>query len=411
MTLRVAMLEVVSEELHPGLVAGDRFRLERRVGSGGMGEVWAATHLVTQKPVALKFLSPERASDSRSHARILREARAAATVRHDNVATIHDVGALESGLPFLVMDLLEGETLAELLRRDGKLPARALAPIALQIVAAVEAAHAVGVVHRDLKPDNVFLCPGGVVKVLDFGVAKLARAEEPTAAQPLTTTGEVLGTSFYMAPEQLYAESDVDGRADVWSLGVTLYEALAGVVPTRGESVGQVLKAITTDDAIAHLSKVAPEVPEGLARCVMRMLSRDRAARPALGDVKRALEDARDGRARSPRATYLAAAGGAAAVAAAIAGLALGGAPPTSAARAAAPFASTTSVVVFADAPLRASAATSSDAPATATHATSAGPTSAQAARPIAPEAVAPRDGGATPTPPASGMILTHERR
>lgn len=398
------MLEVVSEELAEGLVAGERFRLERRIGAGGMGEVWEATHLVTRKSVALKFLSPARASDARSHARLLREARAAAKVRHENVATIHDVGQLESGLPFLVMDLMEGETLSARLARDGRLAPSVLAPLAIQVVDAVAAAHAAGVVHRDLKPDNVFLGADGVVKVFDFGIAKLARGEEPTSAQPLTTTGEVVGTSLYMAPEQLFAESDVDARADVWSLGVTLYEALAGVVPTRGESVGQVLKAITTDDVITPLRRVAPEVPADLARCVTRMLARDRRARPTLAEVREVLVAVGAGRSAPGNARWIAVG-----LACGVAGLATAlfatRSNDVAPARALATYTAPSARVVYADAPLRAP----SKASATVEPGAVDGPPRPSAS----PSAAPPReiDAGARPEPSAAGIILSHDRR
>ena len=286
------MLEVVPEELAPGLVAGDRFCLERRLGAGGMGEVWAARHIVTKRRVALKFLKPSRAADARSRARIALEARAASAVHHPNVVQIHDVGELDSGLPFLVMDLLEGETLASRLARDTRLSPAEVARVMLPVVDAVRAAHAVGVVHRDLKPENVFLSSGEQgeveVKVLDFGIAKLLDSVEEGAGPPLTATGEVLGSSLYMAPEQIYGESDVDGRADVWALGVILYEVLSGTRPTQRATSGQVLKAITIDE-IVPLTRARSDVPPALARVVMRMLSRDRALRPTLDVVAEVL--------------------------------------------------------------------------------------------------------------------------
>lgn len=287
------MLEVVPEELAPGLVAAGRFRLERRIGGGGMGEVWAATQLVTGKSVALKFLKPSRAGDARSHARMAHEARAACAIRHPNVAEIHDVAELDSGLPFLVMDLLHGETLAAKLEREKVLRPEEAARLMLPVVSAVQSLHAAGVVHRDLKPENVFLSQEGEgdgvrVRVLDFGVAKLVNAAHLEGEAPLTATGDVTGTSLYMAPEQLFAETDLDGRADVWALGVMLYEMLAGQRPTQRGSVGQVLKAITTDELIP-LSRAAPATPAPLARLVMRMLARDRSERPELGAVAEVL--------------------------------------------------------------------------------------------------------------------------
>jgi serine/threonine-protein kinase len=293
------MLEVVSEELHEGLVVSDKYRLARPVGQGGMGVVWAATHVVTGKRCALKFLKAAYAADPRSHGRFLREARAACAVRHPNAAEIHDVLELESGIPVLVMDLLEGETLAERLAREGKLAWPEARAILVDVVDAVSAAHAVGVVHRDLKPENIFLEAAGRdvrergarIKVLDFGIAKVLRGEPGSIEAPsITGTGDVVGTSFYMAPEQVYGEADVDGRADVWALGVTFYEALSGRRPTQGACAGQVFKAIT-HAAFRPLEE--PGVPDAVSRIVMRMLSRDRAERPDLAAVRAALDERR----------------------------------------------------------------------------------------------------------------------
>ncbi len=198
---------------------------------------------------------------------------------------IHDVLEIEGGLPVMVMELLEGETLARKLERDGPLPVEQLARLMLPVLSAVGTAHELGIVHRDLKPENVFLAStrdGGVdVKVLDFGIAKLTATEGDAARSGgLTGTGAMLGTPYYMSPEQAFGEKDVDHRADVWSLGVIFYECLSGVRPTQAENIGQIFKIVMTD-SIAPLAKRAPGLPTELTELVDRMLQRDRERRPA----------------------------------------------------------------------------------------------------------------------------------
>jgi serine/threonine protein kinase len=286
----MAMMEVLADELEPGTIVAGRYVLDRVVGEGGMGVVWAAKHAVTGKPFALKFLKESKASDPKSQRRLLREAKAACAVRHPAVAEVLDVLELDSGAPFLVMDLLEGETLTAKLTRQGTLSADEARAIFVPVVDALRAAHDVGIVHRDLKPENVFLArgPDGAtqVKVVDFGIAKVgALADSPN----VTETGDLVGTPMYMAPEVVFGELDVDGRADVWALGVMLYEAFAGAAPTSAATVGLTLKAITRE-AIRPLSEVAPATPPELAAIVGRMLSQERDARPPLVEVRRALE-------------------------------------------------------------------------------------------------------------------------
>jgi serine/threonine protein kinase len=291
-------------ELVTGAVIAGRFHLDRRIGEGGMGVVWAATHMVTRKPVALKMLKPERAADPDLRQRFIREARAVCAVQHPNIVEIHDVLETEDGSPVMVMDLLHGESLGQRLDRETRLPPGEVARLMLPVVSAVGTAHAAGVVHRDLKPDNIFLAEEGdgtlSVKVLDFGIAKVLATETDAAATGgLTGTGAMLGTPYYMAPEQIFGERDIDHRADIWALGVILYECLSGRRPTQAENIGQILKVITTD-GIAPLDLVAPEVPVDLARLVRRMLMRDRAARPqSLSEVQAALKRFTDAAARS----------------------------------------------------------------------------------------------------------------
>jgi serine/threonine-protein kinase len=274
-------------ELKAGILLGGRFVLERRLGEGGMGVVWAARHAVTRKAVAIKMLKPERASDAVVRERFVREARTASKVQHPNIIEIRDVIELDDGAPAMVMDLLEGETLGDVVEREGALPLSRVAPIMVQVLSAVGTAHAAGVVHRDLKPDNIFLVrvPGAdgdrvSVRVLDFGIAKVVSTDgAEDVSRGLTNTGALLGTPYYMAPEQLFGERRIDARADVWALGVILYECLSGRRPTEAENLGQILRIIT-DDKIVPLATAAPSLPGDVLQLVARMLLRDRNERP-----------------------------------------------------------------------------------------------------------------------------------
>ena len=275
------MLQIDESKLEPGARVAERYRLDRVLGEGGMGVVWDAVDEESGEARALKFIKQDKGGDGRSVARLLREARAASTVAHPNVARVFDVLELPEGTPFLVMERLEGETLKARLARVGKLAPVEATTIVSAIADGVRAAHELGIVHRDLKPDNVFILRDGRVKVLDFGIAKDLKSEGETE---LTTTGAMLGTLHYMAPEQVFGDVDVDQRADVWALGIVLYECLAGRRPTDGSGSGQVLKAIMTGN-FTPIASVAPDVPKELSELVERMLSRDRDERPTLEEV------------------------------------------------------------------------------------------------------------------------------
>jgi serine/threonine-protein kinase len=270
--------------LFPGAIIGGRYKLERHLGEGGMGVVFRATHVVTRKPVALKFLKRRHGDDASSVQRFLREARAVCAVRHPSVVEVYDVLELEDGSPVMVMELLSGETLARRLKRKKSLSLPELARIMVDVCSAVGCAHSLGIVHRDLKPENIFLADtpaGTTVKVLDFGIAKLTASDGDAAHTGATTgTGALLGTPFYMSPEQLFGEKSINHRADIWALGVVLYEALCGERPTQAENVGQVYKIVMTG-AITPLSDRAPHLPADVLDLVSRMLSRDRMQRPA----------------------------------------------------------------------------------------------------------------------------------
>jgi eukaryotic-like serine/threonine-protein kinase len=253
-----------------------------------MGEVWEATHEVTRKSVAIKVLNATYSQRPEVRARFLQEARAACRVRHPNVVQVHDVLDLPDGAPAMVMDFLKGESLAAKLEREHSIPIGPLATILVPVVDAMAVAHGLGIIHRDLKPDNLFLesVHDGtiVVKVLDFGIAKVARSEAERDNPALTGTGAVLGTPYYMSPEQTFGEKDLDHRADIWSFGIILYECLTGRRPTEADNFGQILKTITTG-AIPPLVQVAPHVPADISDLVARMLRCARAERPELSEV------------------------------------------------------------------------------------------------------------------------------
>lgn len=273
------------------IVAG-RYRLDRLLGQGGMGIVWAATHTVTRRAVAMKFIRGAAHQQPELRRRFLREAHAAAAVRHPNVVEILDLFEVDADTPVMVMDLLQGETLGQCLTREEKLTLPETARLVLPAVSALGAAHARGVVHRDLKPDNIYLArsdTGIVTKVLDFGIAKLAHGERTGDASIVTQTGSTLGTPSYMSPEQAAGEKDVDHRADVWALGVILYECLSGMRPIEGDSVGQVIMRLMTT-GITPLESVTRGLPEDVTSLVGRMLTRERSRRPQdLREVQRVL--------------------------------------------------------------------------------------------------------------------------
>jgi serine/threonine protein kinase len=221
--------------LAPGALVSDRLRLERLLGEGGMGCVWIAQHLTLGTRVAVKFVSAElAASHPEIAARFSREAAAAAKITSPHVVRTLDFGATPQGTPYLVMELLEGESLAERLEREQRVPPAEAATIVSHVANALSEAHRLGVVHRDIKPGNIFLTRAGravFAKVLDFGIARDVAATTGAATQ----TGALLGTPQYMSPEQLMSAKGVDSRADLWALAVTAYEMLVGTPPFVGE--------------------------------------------------------------------------------------------------------------------------------------------------------------------------------
>ncbi len=254
----------------------NQYQLIQALGAGGMGEVWLATDSRLERRVAIKLLPTALTSDPARVRRFEQEARAASALNQPNVCTIHALEQTPDGQHFIVMEYVEGQTLRARLAQ-GRLPLRELVNVGVQMASALTAAHAAGVVHRDLKPENVMLRPDGLVKVLDFGLAKLVARESDPAAATRTTAdtvaGTVLGTMLYMSPEQARG-LPVDARTDVWSLGVVLYELVAGRPPFTGRTTSDIVAAILEDEA-EPLARFAPDVPSELARIVGKTLRKD----------------------------------------------------------------------------------------------------------------------------------------
>lgn len=258
-----------------GDILADKYRVERVLGAGGMGVVVQATHLELQEKVAVKFLHPEALESPEAAARFLREARVAVKIRSENVARVIDVGRLDNGAPYMVMEYLEGEDLAAQIQR-GALPVATAADYVIQACAAMAEAHKAGVVHRDLKPANLFVVQrsdgSAVVKVLDFGISKLSVPDLSEAG--LTKTATMMGSPFYMSPEQMRSARDVDVRTDIWALGVILFELLTASNAFGGTSLPELVANIMTSSP-RDLGKLRPEVPEELRAIVFRCLEKD----------------------------------------------------------------------------------------------------------------------------------------
>jgi predicted Ser/Thr protein kinase len=261
----------------PQFIAG-RFRIEREIGTGGMGAVYLATHLDLERPVAVKIIRPEFAADADVSDRFLREARTMAKLRHPNAAMIFDAGNLPDGRHFIVMEFVEGETLSQALAREGRFSFTNAIDIATQICDVLEEAHRLGIVHRDLKPSNILLGKRGVC-VLDFGVAKvLASSAESTATHASTGSGQLIGTPRYMSPEQCLGQR-VGARSDLYSLGVLLYEMLAG----RPPFVDPLQSALLVKQATAPappLPRLRQDIPRSLALAVHSLLAKRPEDRP-----------------------------------------------------------------------------------------------------------------------------------
>jgi serine/threonine-protein kinase len=255
------------------LVAG-KYRLQAVLGEGGMGLVLSAHHEALDRTVAIKVLRSESTKDGAMVERFLREARLAANLKSEHVAHVLDVGTLPTGAPFMVLEYLEGADLAAVLVREGRLPVAVACNYVVQACEAVAEAHSTGIVHRDLKPENLYLTKsvGGadLVKVLDFGVSKALDAGRAA----ITTTGVTLGSPLYMAPEQLRGAREVGPRADVWALGVVLYELLTLHLPFEADTLPDLCVQITTEDPVP-LEELRDDVPQALLAVVARCLEKD----------------------------------------------------------------------------------------------------------------------------------------
>ncbi len=271
----------MSSELEQGQVLAGKFRIERVLGQGGMGVVVAATHLQLDERVALKFLLPDALGNPEAVERFAREARAAVKIKSEHVARVSDVGTLESGSPYMVMEYLEGQDLASYVRATGAMAVPSAIEFVLQACEAIGEAHALGIVHRDLKPANLFVTSrvdgSPCIKVLDFGISKLTM---PGTGQELnmTKTNSVMGSPLYMSPEQMSSTRSVDMRADIWALGVILYEILTGRVPFEAETMPQLCGMILQDPP-PPLRDMRPDVPDALQSVVFRCLEKNREQR------------------------------------------------------------------------------------------------------------------------------------
>lgn len=260
--------------LQQGEVLAGKYRIEKVLGVGGMGAVFTATHLLLDEPVAIKVLLPTQLHRPDAAPRFLREARAASKIKSDHVARVTDVGSLDSGLPFLVMEYLEGEDLSARLQRLGPRPLSEVAGWLLQACEAMAEAHQKGIIHRDLKPSNLFLARlhdgSERVKILDFGISKVSGELSDGL---LTHSRAVLGSPFYMAPEQMSSSGTVDSRVDIWSLGCVLFEALSGEPPFLADDV-TILVARVLYDAHPPLGRSRPDLPPEIDAIVGRCLAK-----------------------------------------------------------------------------------------------------------------------------------------
>ena len=257
-----------------GEILDGKYRVDRVIGVGGMGVVVAASHVQLQTQVALKFLLPEVLSNPQIVERFVREARAAVRIQSEHVARVSDVGTLSNGAPYMVMEYLEGQDLADVLSKGGPIPVAQTVGYILQACEAIAEAHALGIVHRDLKPANLFLVQRSrrepIIKVLDFGISKTAESE----SLGLTKTSAIMGSPYYMSPEQMRSARDADTRSDIWALGIILFELLTGVPPFQGNTITEVVVLVTQGN-VPPIRELRPDVPAALADVIARCLRRD----------------------------------------------------------------------------------------------------------------------------------------
>lgn len=272
------MTTPATSSFEPGDVLLGKYRIERALGKGGMGVVVAARHLQLGELYAIKIMLPEMLDHPESVGRFLREARASARLRGEHVARVHDVGTLENGVPYMVLELLEGSDLDHWLTTRGKLTVGEACAYVYQVCEALVEAHGQGIVHRDLKPANLFLTrkPDGAacIKVLDFGISKDVTGAD-SATSKLTKTGAIMGSPHYMSPEQLVDSKSVDGRSDIWALGVILYELVTGTMPFHAETMPEVIAKVLSINPPPP-SQVRPDANPNFDMIVQRCMDKNR---------------------------------------------------------------------------------------------------------------------------------------
>ena len=271
--------------MNSGDLIQSRYRLQRLLGSGASGSVWAARNELIDRDVALKIMRPDVAEDAVALQRFFNEAKASGRVRSQSIVEILDLGQAEDGSPFLVFELLEGEALDERLRREGTIAPETLLELMSGVARALELAHAQGIIHRDLKPANIHITKGingqPIAKVLDFGISKIFDTGHNFT---LTRTGTVVGSPAYMSPEQAAGREDIDGRADIWSLGVVMYEALTGTLPHQAANYNQLMVRILTQDCDPVQTRKT-DLPPSVCAIVDACLKRERDERTSNSGV------------------------------------------------------------------------------------------------------------------------------
>jgi serine/threonine protein kinase len=275
------------------MLLDDKYQIDGIVGQGGMGTVYEATHVKLGRKVAIKTMHPRYVTEESVVKRFFREAQLAASLGHDNICEVTDIGTTTDGLHYLVMPLLSGSSFDDVIRKQPALPLSQIGDIVCQILSALNVAHREQIVHRDLKPENVFITKVGdrnnFVKLLDFGISKIMGQ---SAATELTKTGTVLGTCHYMAPEQAKGAKDLDHRVDIYAVGVILYKALTGTVPFEGDSYNEIMYKILTESFSTPRS-INPAIPSPVEQVVLKAMARDPAARyQSASEMRSALEQA-----------------------------------------------------------------------------------------------------------------------